>query len=132
MTVTTTSLQVPSVLREDLSARQQPWGKQTNALLGGSTTLELNDAISVTLAFKPLVLTVFVHGKPAIEFNAQQMFTMEHRREKQVILSVLPASRTATAALFRGMQQFSSNAMTLPWPLSSLLAWLSNTNPDCI
>lgn len=75
---------MPSVLREDLPLRQVPWGKQTKALLGGSTTLELGDDVSVTLTFRPLGLTVSVQGQPAIAFNGQQMFAMEHLREKKV------------------------------------------------
>lgn len=75
---------MPSVLREDLPQREVPWGKQTKALLGGSTTLELSDSVSVALAFRPLGLTVLVRGQPAIAFNGQQMFAMEHLREKKV------------------------------------------------
>lgn len=72
------------MLREDLALREVPWGKQTKALLGRSTTLELSDAVSVSLTFRPLALSVLVHGQPAIAFNGQQMFTMEHLREKKV------------------------------------------------
>jgi hypothetical protein len=77
-------LQVPSVLREDLPQREAPWGKQTKALLGGSTTLELSDAVSVSLTFRPLGVTVLVHGQPAVTFNSRQMFAMEHSVEKKV------------------------------------------------
>ena len=77
-------LQVPSVLREDLPQREAPWGKQTKALLGGSTTLELSAAVSVSLTFRPLGVTVLVHGQPAVTFNSRQMFTMEHSVEKKV------------------------------------------------
>lgn len=77
-------LQVPSVLREDLPVREVPWGKQTKALLGGSTTLELSDAVSVSLTFRPLGVTVLVHGQPAVTFNSRQMFAMEHSVEKKV------------------------------------------------
>jgi hypothetical protein len=61
-----------------------PWGKQSKALLGGSTTLELSDAVSVTLTFRPVGVTVLVHRQPAVSFNGQQMFAMEHLREKKV------------------------------------------------
>ena len=79
-------LQVPSVLREDLQLREVPWGKQSKALLGGSTTLELSGSVSVSLTYRPLGITVLVHGQPAITFNGQQMFAMEHLREKKVQL----------------------------------------------
>ncbi len=79
------------MLREDLAARQVPWGKQSKALLGGSTSLALSDSVSVTLAFRPLALTVSAAGQPAIAFNAAQMFAMEHLREKKVGRDLRPA-----------------------------------------
>lgn len=72
------------MLQEDLPAREVPWGKQTKALLGGSTTLELSDAVLVSLTFRPLSVTVLVHGQPAVTFNSRQMFAMEHSVEKKV------------------------------------------------
>ena len=72
------------MLQEDLPVREVPWGKQSKALLGGSTTLELSDAVSVSLTFRPLSVTVLVHGQPAVTFNSRQMFAMEHSVEKKV------------------------------------------------
>jgi hypothetical protein len=91
---------VPSVLREDLPAREVPWGKQTKALLGGSTTLELSDAVSVSLTFRPLGITVLVHGQPAVTFNGRQMFAMEHLVEKKVRLQALVLLLRILAACF--------------------------------
>ena len=115
------AVQVSSVLRQDLSSREVPWGKQvqptnpqcriaaprhlaatlpdnsgasmvirhrymsqSKSLLGGSTSLELGEDVSVTMAYRPLTLTVVVRGQPAIVFNSDHMFAFEHLREKQV------------------------------------------------
>eukprot|EP00208_Stichococcus_sp_RCC1054_P007303 CAMPEP_0206145352 /NCGR_PEP_ID=MMETSP1473-20131121/27104_1 /ASSEMBLY_ACC=CAM_ASM_001109 /TAXON_ID=1461547 /ORGANISM="Stichococcus sp, Strain RCC1054" /LENGTH=887 /DNA_ID=CAMNT_0053541521 /DNA_START=68 /DNA_END=2731 /DNA_ORIENTATION=- len=73
--------QVPSVLQPTLPKQEVAWGKQTKQ--SGSIALSLSDSVSVTLAFKPFALHVTVDGKPAIDFNGNQMFAFEHLREKK-------------------------------------------------
>lgn len=69
-------------MQPTLPKQEVAWGKQTKQ--SGSIALSLSDSVSVTLAFKPFALHVTVDGKPAIDFNGNQMFAFEHLREKKV------------------------------------------------